>query len=374
MQSRSTYAEINLQALRHNYYSIRQSLPRGVSIMGVVKADAYGHGAVAIGSELESMGVDFLAVAYLEEGVELRKAGIKVPIIVLCSPVKGNEEDFLDWNLTPVVFNINDARSLSIASKKRGVKGKVHVKVDTGMGRLGLLPREVKDFIKEILLLDGITVEGLLSHFAASEDEEQDEFTKEQISLFLKLKEEFLTAGIKPSYFHIANSAAIFSYPESLFNLVRAGITLYGAYPSPSFEKKVALKPIMSIKTRIVHLKEVGAGFSISYGRTFITKRKSIIGTLSFGYADGYSRKFSNRAYVLVKGKKAPVVGRVCMDLTMVDLTDIDGVRIGDEVVLLGRQGDEEITPQHWADWAETIPYEIFCSIGKRVPRIYIHG
>lgn len=342
--------------------------------MGVVKADAYGHGAVAIGSELESMGVDFLAVAYLEEGVELRKAGIKVPIIVLCSPVKGNEEDFLDWNLTPVVFNINDARSLSIASKKRGVKGKVHVKVDTGMGRLGLLPREVKDFIKEILLLDGITVEGLLSHFAASEDEEQDEFTKEQISLFLKLKEEFLTAGIKPSYFHIANSAAIFSYPESLFNLVRAGITLYGAYPSPSFEKKVALKPIMSIKTRIVHLKEVGAGFSISYGRTFITKRKSIIGTLSFGYADGYSRKFSNRAYVLVKGKKAPVVGRVCMDLTMVDLTDIDGVRIGDEVVLLGRQGDEEITPQHWADWAETIPYEIFCSIGKRVPRIYIHG
>ncbi len=373
MHSRSTFAEINLQALRDNFHAIRERLPEGVGIMAVVKADAYGHGAIAIGRELENMGVDFLAVAYLEEGVELRRAGIKVPIIVLCSSVGGNEEHFLEWNLTPVVFNINDATSISEASKKRGIRGKIHVKVDTGMGRLGLMPDEVKGFIREIKHLDGILIEGLLSHFAVAEDEEEEKFTREQLSLFLKLRDEFLSAGIRPTYFHIANSAAIFSYPESLFNLVRAGITLYGAYPSPSFMKKVTLRSIMRIKTKILHLKEVGEGFSISYGRTFITKRRSIIGTLPFGYADGYSRKFSNRAYVLVKGRRAPVVGRVCMDLTMVDLTDIVDVKVGDEVVLLGRQGDEEITPQQWADWAETIPYEIFCSIGKRVPRIYIY-
>ncbi len=373
MHSRSTFAEINLQALRDNFHAIRERLPKGVGIMAVVKADAYGHGAIAIGRELVNMGVDFLAVAYLEEGVELRRAGIRVPIIVLCGPVRGNEEDFLEWNLTPVVFNISDAISFSDVSKKRGVRGKIHVKVDTGMGRLGLIPDEVKDFIREITHADGILIEGLLSHFAVAEDEEEEKFTRDQLSLFLRLRDEFLSAGIRPTYFHIANSAAIFSYPESLFNLVRAGITLYGAYPSPSFMKKVKLRSIMRIKTKILHLKEVGEGFSISYGRTFITRRRSIIGTLPFGYADGYSRKFSNRAYVLVKGKRAPVVGRVCMDLTMVDLTDIADVKVGDEVVLMGRQGDEEITPQQWADWAETIPYEIFCSVGKRVPRIYIY-
>lgn len=371
---RPTIAEIDLDALEHNFNQIRKRVRQGTKILAVVKANAYGHGSVRVSSELQRLGVDFLGVATCEEGIELRKASITTPIIVLGGFFKGQSLDVNRYDLIPVIYNLESAKELSQQADKNNCTVKIHLKIDTGMGRLGILPSETEHFIQQLQKLTSLEIDGVLSHLA---DNNQDhpsglEFTQRQASLFKQQIEQLHQMGIDPQYEHLANSAAIIEkYPDD-FNLVRPGIMLYGAYPSKTFEQVIDLKPVMSLKTEIISLKTVARDTSISYGRTFICKRESLIATLPIGYADGYTRFLSNKGEVLVRGRKVPVVGVVCMDLVMVDVTDVAGVSLGDEVVLMGSQGDQKITVEEIAEKTGTIAYEIMCSISPRVPRVYM--
>lgn len=373
MTKRPTRILIDLGAIEHNYFKIREKVPLDTRMLAVVKADAYGHGAVEVSRTLEALGCDMLGVALCEEGIELRNAGICLPVIVLSGVYKGQWKEIIEHNLTPVLFDIDLAHDLNDLSLRFNKKVKIHVKIDTGMGRLGLLPYEIAAFFKELNTLRGIELEGVLSHFAEA-DEEDKEFSKEQIKRFEEAIRLIESSGINIPMKHIANSAGIVSLPSSGFNLVRPGIMLYGSYPAEDFKSRIDLSPAMKLLTRIEHLKSVPKGFPVSYGRTFVTDRKSLIATIPIGYGDGYLRSFSGKADVLVKGKRAPVIGRVCMDLTMVDVTDIPDVKMGDDVVLMGKDGNEEITAEELANYAGTIPYEIYCSFNQRVPREYVAG
>ncbi len=368
---RPTIAEIDLRALAFNYRQIKKSIPKGVSILAVVKADAYGHGALPVSLKLEGMGVGYLGVAIAEEGVALRKGGVRAPILILGGFFQEGEEEILRYGLTPVVFDIESLRRLSKAAKKRRRKAKVHIKVDTGMGRLGVPYRDFLDFLKEMIEIPNIEIEGLLSHFAMTDGEEV--YTLSQWEKFQEAIVQAKSMGVSSRYIHMASSATSIAFPNYSGNMVRPGIMLYGSYPSPFFEKRIELEPVLTLKTRIHFLKWVPTGTRISYGGTFITRRKSRIATLPIGYADGYNTRLSNQGEVLIRGKRAPVIGRVCMDLIMVDVTDIPDVSHGDEVILIGRQGKEQITADEMARKIGSIPYEVLCMIGKRVPRIY-HG
>jgi alanine racemase len=365
---RPTIAQIDLDALAFNYRQLRKRVPKGVRILAVVKADAYGHGAVPISHKLEKLGVEYLGVAITEEGVELRKRGVKAPILVLGGIYGGDIEKIFRFNLTPVVFHKEALRSISKVAQRGRKKVRVHLKVDTGMGRLGVPLSLWPNFLKEIPPLPKVEVEGILSHFSMMGEED---YTKHQWDQFLgavKCAEEL---GIRCKYLHMASSAMLTASSCYSGNLVRPGIMLYGAYPSPVLKNLIHLKPVMTLKTRIHFLKSAPSGFRVSYGGTFVTRRESLIATLPIGYADGYSRYLSNRGEVLVRGKRAPVVGKVCMDFIMVDVTDIPKVSLGDEVILIGTQGKETILAEEIADRMNTISYEVFCSVGKRVPRIY---
>lgn len=368
---RPTFAEIDLDALRFNFEQVKRLTGSTKKILAVVKANAYGHGAITVARELEGLGVNFLGVALCQEGIELREAGITTPILVLSGFFKGEEAELLRHQLNPLIFNLEMAERLAHQAGSSKQEVRVHIKVDSGMGRVGVLPEEARDFFRKLKKLGGLKVEGVCSHFAEADKEEKD-FTQEQQSRFNEVVSIAKKSGFDPLFTHLANSAAIMDFPSAHYNLVRPGIMLYGAYPSPIFRKKTELRPVMSLKTRILHLKKVPPNFSISYGRTFITKRESLIATLPIGYADGYSRSLSNKGEVLIKGQRCKIVGRVCMDLTLIDVTEIPGVKVGDEVVLLGRQGTEEITAEEIAEKIGTVSYEVFCSVGKRVPRVYI--
>jgi alanine racemase len=365
---RPTIAQIDLDALAFNFRQLQKRIPKGVKILAVVKADAYGHGALPISHKLEKLGVEYLGVAIAEEGVELRKGGVKAPILVLGGIYGGDIEKTVRFNLTPVVFHKEALKSISKAAQRGKRKVRVHLKVDTGMGRLGVPLPLWSNFLREITHFPKVEVEGILSHFSMMDEED---FTKHQWDQFLgavKCAEEL---GIRFKYLHMASSAMLATSSHYCGSLVRPGIMLYGAHPSAVLKNLIHLKPVMTLKTRIHFLKFVPSGFRISYGGTFVTRRESLIATLPIGYADGYSRTLSNRGEVLVHGKRAPVVGKVCMDFTMVDVTDIPKVSLGDEVVLIGSQGKEMITAEEIADRMNTISYEVFCSIGKRIPRIY---
>ncbi|RLB04423.1 MAG: alanine racemase [Deltaproteobacteria bacterium] len=368
--SHPTRAEIDLGALAHNYHQLRNSIPPSVKLLAVVKADAYGHGSVPISRKLEELGVDLLGVATVKEGVEVRRGGVRKPVLILSGIYREEVEDVLSYQLTPMIYRLEIAEALSAEAAKLGKKVPVHIKVDTGMGRIGVLYEEAPAFLDRLRNLPNIEIEGVASHLSTA-DEVDSPFAKEQLRRFFWIIEEMKGLGMVPSLRHIANSAAVFNLPAAHLNLVRPGIMLYGSYPSPSFKERISLQPVMSWKSQVADLKRVPAGFPISYGRTFFTQRPSLIAAIPVGYADGYSRLFSNRGEVLIKGRRAPVVGRVCMDWTMVDVTDIKGVEVGEEVVLMGRQLDQEITPEELARQIGTIPYEILCSVGKRVPRIY---
>ncbi|UCD84504.1 MAG: alanine racemase [Deltaproteobacteria bacterium] len=367
---RPTLAEIDLDALGFNFEQVKRLTGSAKKILAMVKADAYGHGAIAVSRELEGLGVDFFGVALCQEGIELRKAGITAPILVLSGFFKGDEAEIVRHRLTPLIFNLEMAERLARQAKNSGQEIGVHIKVDSGMGRVGVLPEEAGGFFRGLKKLGGLKVEGICSHFAEADKEEKD-FTREQQSRFSEVVSQAKKSGFTPLT-HLANSAAIIDFPPAHYDLVRPGIMLYGAYPSPVFRKKTELRPVMRLKTRILHLKRVPPGFSISYGRTFFTECESLIATLPIGYADGYSRGLSNKGEALIKGRRCKVVGRVCMDLTMIDVTDVPGVKIDDEVVLLGRQGAEEIEAQDIAGKIGTVPYEVFCSVSKRVPRVYM--
>jgi alanine racemase len=365
-----TVAEIDLQALDHNYRVLRTLVASSVRFLAVVKADAYGHGAVAVSRRLEGLGVDFFGVTTVQEGVALRTAGITRPILVLSGVCADALDPVFAYRLTPMLFRLEIAEPLSREARRRGETLPVHLKVDTGMGRIGILPDQVPSAIRELGKHENLTIEGIASHFSTA-DEEDPSFTHEQLNRFSSVVDQVELLGIRPSFCHVANSAALFTRPTAHLNMVRPGIMLYGANPTPGFTERDILRPVMSWKTRVRDVRDVPSGFPISYGRTHTTSRPSRIAALPVGYADGYSRSLSNRGQVLVQGQRAPVVGRVCMDWTMIDVTDIDDVGIGDEVVLLGNQGGDMIAAEELAERAGSISYEILCSVGKRVPRVY---
>jgi alanine racemase len=367
---RPTVAEVDLEALTFNYRQVRRRVPRGVAILGVVKANAYGHGALPVALKLQGLGVEYLGVAIADEGVELRKGGIKAPILVMGGLFEKEAERALAYGLTPVVFDKGSIDTLSKASEKQRKRAKIHLKVDTGMGRLGVPPGSWPALLQDLKRYPGIEVEGLLSHFSMTEDEEEA-FTVRQWSEFQKAVALARESGIRFKYVHMANSANLTSCSSYCGNLVRPGIMLYGAYPSATYRTRIRLKPVLTLKTSIHFLKEVPPGARIGYGGTFTTKRRSLIATLPVGYADGYSHCLSNRGEVLVRKKRVPVVGRVCMDYTLVDVTDVPRVSVADEVVLIGKQGKESMTADEIAEKTDSIPYEVLCLIGQRVPRIY---
>ena len=370
---RPTLCAVDHAALRWNLSQIRSKVGPKIKILCMVKANGYGHGAVEISQTLARSGADAFGVATLEEAVQLRKAGIVVPVIVLAGVFPDQLDQFVNYKLTPVIHDLNSLKRLESEASRHRAQLKVHLKIDTGMGRLGFMPADADQWISELKKLRSLELEGVFSHFSHAESVEGD-YTKKQLETFHRVLARLRTENLIPELVHFANSAATITLPAAYFDMVRPGLMLYGIYPSPAMARQIALKPVLAWKTKILQLKKVPAGTSISYGQTFVSQRQSSIATLPVGYADGYPRLLSNRGEALVGDQRAPVAGRVCMDLTMIDVTDIRNVRQGDEVVLLGRQGAAEISADELASWANTISYEILTSIGARVPRIHYNS
>jgi alanine racemase len=370
---RPTWAEIDLDALAENLRVIRERVGREVKVMAAVKADAYGHGATPCARRLETEGVEWFGVALPEEGIELRRVGITRPILCLGGFWEGQQKACLQQNLTPVVYRLDMIESLDRFARDAGVIADVHVKIDTGMGRLGVRSEDVPQFCEALSRFRNIRVDGLMTHLAAADDPAQDDFTKGQLARFELAVEIFRERGFAPSHVHAANSAAAFAYPTARGEMVRPGATLYGFSRdvlSPNITPP-RLRPVMSLHSRIMLLKTVGKREKLGYGCSFETSRESLIATIPIGYDDGYRRALSNRGRVIVGGKLAPVVGRISMDLTLIDVTDVPGVSLRDQVTLLGRHGALTITAEEVAELAGTISYEITCAISSRVPRIY---
>ena len=370
---RPTICGIDHEALRSNLRQIRDKVGSCVKILCMVKANGYGHGATEISPTLARAGADAFGVATLEEAVQLREAGIQAPLIVLAGVFPAQLDTFVEYKLTPVVHDLISLKALDRESSRRQVQLKVHLKVDTGMGRLGFLAAEADQWIAAIKQAESLHIQGVFSHFSHAESVQGD-YTQKQLEIFKRVLGQLRSAGVIPDLVHLANSAATITLPAAYFDMVRPGLMLYGVYPSPNMKEQINLKPVLSWKTKILQLKNVPSGTSVSYGQTYVTERESLIATLPIGYADGYPRFLSNRGEALVRGQRARIAGRVCMDLTMIDVTDIRNVRQGDEVVLLGRQGGAEISADEIAAWANTISYEILTSIGTRVPRIHYNS
>jgi alanine racemase len=332
-----------------------------------VKADAYGHGLIPVSKKLVSCGVDYLGVASIDEGIALRDAGIRVPILVLGMILPRDVRPLLQYGLTPTVCTLELACALNRQAAAQGKRVKAHIKVDTGMGRLGVLQADALALVRSISRLKRLQIEGIFTHFAFADLDE--EFTLYQLRLFATLLASLRNEGIEVPFVHAANSMGLFNFRNSHFNMVRPGLVMYGLRPAASC--KLALKPVLSLKTRVVYRKRVPAGYGLSYGRTYVTKKETTVVTLPVGYGDGYPRNLSNAAPVLIGGKKFRISGRICMDQILVDVGDAK-VRAGEEVVLIGKQGTNRITAETLAALAGTIPYEIVCGLGSRIPRIYL--
>jgi alanine racemase len=371
--ARPAWVEINLDHIAHNINQFKQVTGGKIDLMAVVKADGYGHGAAAVAAAAISAGASSLAVAFVEEGVDLRRAGITVPILLLGYTDPLQFSALVDYNLTPTVFGYDTALQYSAMATAKGVTLPIHLKVDTGMGRVGLLPDEAVEVIARICRLPGLEASGLFTHFAAAEAVDGI-YTAEQIQLFNRIVEHCYEKGITFKTIHAANSAAAINCPGSYYNLVRLGLAMYGLYPAPELEGgPVKLRQALSFKSRVVLVKKMPPGSSVSYGCTYRTAGEALIATIPVGYADGYSRLLSNKGQVLIRGQRAPVVGTICMDHLMVDVTEIPGVRLHDEVVLYGRQGGEEITVEEAAALIGTVNYELLCAVDKRVSRFYFN-
>lgn len=365
---RPTYAEIDLGAIRRNVQAVRARVGSRVKIMPAVKANGYGHGAVQVSLAALEAGADSLGVASIEEALELRSAGIGVPMLILgCAPVEA-AGDIVRHGVTSTVCDMEFGRALSDAAVRQGSVGPVHVKVDTGMGRIGVTPNECENLVRELLSLPGIRVEGIFTHLPSS-DEPDPTFTTEQLRSFRKLTLDLRAKGYHIPCCHAANSGAILAHKESFLDLVRPGIMIYGLHPCHNIERSIGIEPALSLKSHIVFLKEVPVGATVSYGRTFTAARRTKVATIPIGYADGYNRLLSNRGQAMVRRKLAPVIGRVCMDQTMLDVTDVPEVRVGDEITLYGGSGP--ISVEEIARKLDTIPYEVVCSISQRVQRLY---
>lgn len=373
--SRPTFAEINLAALRDNYRTVRAAIPSHAGLLAVVKADAYGHGFLEVSRELEQQGVDAFGVAFLAEAIQLRKSGIDKPILLLGGIYPGQERKCVGYNVSTAVFALDQLQALNHAAGKLYRKALVHLKVDTGMGRLGIPHHEVPALLEAMKQLSNICLEGVVSHFSSADELDQagQQYTRMQAERFERVVQQVRGAGYDPRYLHIANSAAALLGEYTFCNLVRPGIVLYGALPSEDFQGKLELAPVMRLKSRIAMLKWVEPGTAISYARRYSANGKRLIASVPVGYADGYCRALTNKGQVLVRGERAQITGTVCMDWFMLDVTHIPNVAVGDEVTLMGCDSEgNQIRAEELAQWANTIPYEIFCGISKRVPRVYL--
>ncbi|MBN2467153.1 MAG: alanine racemase [Deltaproteobacteria bacterium] len=371
--SHYAWAEIDLDALSFNLTQVRNLVGKEKKILAVVKANAYGHGLVPVAHELEALGIDFFGVAFLEEGVRLRTAGITKPIVILGGVFPSQGERVIAFNLTPVVYDLAAAQSLEAEGRRQRKRIPVHIKIDTGMNRLGVPDEAVKEFFVRLKGLDHLEIEGILSHFSSVHlrNAESQRFTKSQAERYRTGLAALRDLSITAPLLHMGNSASIIEGVMPELTMVRAGLILYGAYPSKDLEAAVPLKPMMTLKATVIQIRAVAPDVAIGYGRTFSTKRTSRIATITAGYGDGYTCRLSNRGTVLIRGKPAPVVGSVCMDLTMVDITEVPDAKVGDEVVLMGSQEGATISANDLAEWSEIIPYEILCGVSQRVPRIY---
>jgi len=366
--SHTTYASIDLTALGHNLSQIRERLSNNCSVMAVVKANAYGPGALDISRALIQSDISRLAVASVHEGIALREAGITADILVLVDLFDEHIKDLLAYRLTPVITEQRLLPALAKAAGSADQSFPIHIKVDTGMGRLGFSQSEIAALFDALPAWKSLRVEGFMTHLADSDGDDPGH-TEQQLQNFRNLLDHVALRGMKIPIVHAANSAAIVRFPQSHFSLVRPCIMLYGYLPKDVASQE--LKPVLSLRTRVMQLRTIKPGDSVSYNRTFVAKRTSTIAVLPIGYADGYNRRLSNKGFVLIDGKRAPVVGLVCMDMTMVDVTDIPSVQVGDSVTLIGRQGQNAIWADDIAGWTGTIPYEILCAIGPRIPRVY---
>jgi alanine racemase len=377
MQNKRSYyrvqANVNLDAIRHNLSEIKSKLTDDTKLMAIIKADAYGHGAVPLAKAIGNSGkIDCYGVAIIEEAVELREAGINKPILILGFTPEEQYDLVVAYDVAQTIFQYDMAKALSQEAKHQKKITKLHIKIDTGMSRIGFSDtKESVEEIKRIAALDNLEIEGLYSHFARA-DEKDKTSTEKQLSRYIEFVDLLEKENIHIPVKHIANSAGIIEFPQSYYNMVRCGIATYGIYPSDMVNKEeIKLIPAMELKTHVIFVKDVEPGVGVSYGATYVTDKLTRIATIPIGYADGYSRNLSNHGKVIIHGQYAPVVGRICMDQFMVDVSNINGVKQGDLVTLLGRDGDAYISAEELAEGSHSFAYELVCTVGKRIPRVY---
>lgn len=366
---RPLWIEIDLSALRKNFFKVKKLVGPQVKVMAVLKQEGYGHGLLPLARELSFAGVDYFGLGDLAEAISLRKSGLKEPILILSSVIGECAKEFIDYNITPTVVDLKFAKALNKEAHKKKKTIPVHVKIDTGMGRLGLWHKESLSFVKKLAGCKNLYLEGLYTHFPSADSDTR--FTSSQITIFNKLVDELKQEGISFPYLHCANSIGVVNYRRGHFNLIRPGLILYGIKPTPL---NISLAPVLSLKSKVIFIKKVTKGRSISYGRTFITKRPGVIATVAVGYADGYPWNLSGRSKVIIRNKLFNIAGRVCMDYIMVDLGRHSNIKLGDEVILIGKSKSLAINTETLAAWARTIPYEIVSRLSLKIPRTYKHS
>jgi alanine racemase len=370
MEDLITWAEIDLEAIAHNAARLKARAGGEAELLVTVKANAYGHGMIPVARAAMAGGATWLAVHRVPEGIPLRQAGFTAPILLMGYSLPAEAERVVEWDLTPTVNSRPQTEALSAAAVAQGKELAVHVKVDTGMGRYGLLPEEVLDFVRFLNTLPGLALQGLYSHHAVA-DAADKRFTWHQFRVFMDVVGQLEAAGFEIAYKHVANSGTTLDLPEMALDMIRCGIALYGLHPSDEVEPAVPLRPALALKSRVARVRTLPAGASISYGRTYVTTKPTRVALVPVGYGDGYHRLLSNRASVLIRGQRAPIVGRVCMDQFVVNVDHIPGVELHDEVVLVGRQGEGHIPAEEVAVWAETINYEVTTSLLPRATRVF---
>jgi alanine racemase len=371
---RPTWAEIDLGALASNFHIVKERVGPNVNVMAVVKANAYGHGAVECARRLEGEGADWFGVALPEEAIDLRQAGVTQPVLCLAGFWEGQAAACLQHKLVPSVYRLDMIDAIDSAARERGEVADVHVKVDTGMGRLGVRFDEFPDFVDGLARFKNIRVDGLMTHFAAADEPSCGPLTQDQIQRFEHALGVLRARGYQPTYRHLANSAGIFGQPGAWGNMVRPGGVLYGLWRDildPN-DRNQKLQPVMSLHSRITLLKWVPAGETVGYGCTFEASSKTLVATVPVGYHDGYMRALSNRGHAIIRGVPATVIGRISMDLTLIDVTSVPGVQLDDEVILMGHDQRHAITAEDLARTAGTLSYEVTCGISERVPRVYV--
>lgn len=372
------WAEIDMDSVKHNFLCIRSCIDKEKKLCCVVKANAYGHGSIQLSKVYEELGADILAVSNIEEAIQLRKGGIALPILILGYTPTECAEYLIEYKITQTVYSYDYAKSLNEELLKlgRGTKLRIHIKLDSGMGRIGFSCKDGFEELLAVAKMESFELEGVFAHFAIADGgDDGEEYTRAQYAKFTRVIERLEEKGISFKTKHCSNSAGIIDFPEYALDVSRAGIVLYGYAPSKDMRKKLPIKPVMSLKAVVSHVKDIEAGDCVSYGCTFVADKKMRIATVPVGYGDGYLRSnATNGGYMLVRGKRANIVGRVCMDQLMLDVTDIDGVQMGDIVTVIGRDGDMQIGADTIADLNGTIPYEILCNVDMRVPRFYISG